>query len=147
MENIFNNTDRYLDIINLPHHVSNVHPQMDMISRAAQFSPFAALTGYDDAVKESARLTEEKIELDEESKDALDSKISIIYNKIDSHPEVTVTFFVKDSLKSGGKYISKTGVVKKIDPIYKKLIFTDLEIVNVNDIIDITGEIFSSYND
>lgn len=105
---------KYDKIINLPHHVSSTHPHMSMIDRAAQFSPFAALTGYDAAVKETARLTEQKIELDEYEKAALDQRILLLQEHLKELPEVTITHFVPDERKDGGKYFSITEAVKKI---------------------------------
>lgn len=100
----------YEDIVNLPHHVSKKHPQMPMIKRAAQFAPFAALTGYDDAVEEAARLTEEMAELEEGAVDELDRRIN---EAVHSGGRVTVTYFVPDKNKSGGAYVRMTGRIKK----------------------------------
>lgn len=94
--------DRYDDIIHLPHHISKTRPQMSMMDRAAQFSPFAALTGYDAAIKETGRLTDEKIELGEETKAVLDRKQSYLSDMISVQPEITVTYFLPDERKSGG---------------------------------------------
>ena len=106
---------RYDEIINLPHHVSKTRPQMPMSDRAAQFAPFAALTGYDSAIKETGRLTDEKIELDEEALTALDMKYQLLMDVFDDAPEVTITYFQPDERKAGGKYVSATGAVKKVD--------------------------------
>ena len=95
---------KYDDIINLSHHVSSRHPQMPMMNRAAQFSPFAALTGYDDAVRETARLTDEKIELDEYEKEELDRKIQWLGSHLDEHIPVSITYFQPDDRKAGGTY-------------------------------------------
>ena len=102
--------NRYDEIINLPHHVSKTRPQMPMSDRAAQFAPFAALTGYDSAIKETGRLTDEKIELDEEALTALDMKYQLLMDVFDDAPEVTITFFQPDERKAGGKYASQVGV-------------------------------------
>ena len=102
--------NRYDEIINLPHHVSTTRPQMPMSDRAAQFAPFAALTGYDSAIKETGRLTDEKIELDEEALTALDMKYQLLMDVFDDAPEVTITFFQPDERKAGGKYASQVGV-------------------------------------
>lgn len=102
--------NRYDEIINLPHHVSKTRPQMPMSDRAAQFAPFAALTGYDSALKETGRLTDEKIELDEEALTALDMKYQLLMDVFDDAPEVTITFFQPDERKAGGKYASQVGV-------------------------------------
>ena len=102
-------TEKYEDIINLPHHVSKTRPQMSMLERAAQFSPFAALNGYDDAVKETGRLTDERIELGDEERDLLDRKQQYLQEIIADRPEITVTFFVPDEKKPGGSYTASTG--------------------------------------
>ena len=102
--------NRYNEIINLPHHVSKTRPQMPMSDRAAQFAPFAALTGYDSAIKETGRLTDERIELDEEALTALDMKYQLLMDAFDDAPEVTSTFFQPDERKAGGKYASQVGV-------------------------------------
>ena len=106
---------KYDDIINLPHHVSSRHPQMPMMNRAAQFSPFAALTGYDDAVRETARLTDEKIELDEYEKEELDRKIQWIESHLDERIPVSITFFQPDDKKAGGAYEEIVDTVRKIN--------------------------------
>ena len=100
----------YEDIVNLPHHVSKKHPQMPMIKRAAQFAPFAALAGYDDAVEETARLTDEMVELEDSAVDELHRKIN---EALCSGGEVTVTYFVPDTKKSGGRYVRTAGLIKK----------------------------------
>jgi hypothetical protein len=106
---------KYDDIINMPHHVSATRPQMSRENRAAQFSPFAALTGYDAAVLETARVTEQKIELGESAIDELDMKLNMLADMIDSHPKVSITHFVPDTKKDGGSYVTTTGAVKRID--------------------------------
>jgi hypothetical protein len=128
---------RYDDIIELPHHVSSVHPHMMVSDRAAQFSPFAALTGYDAAVKETARLTNERVELDEEVRVKLDAKLQLIQEHIADRPEAAITYFKPDERKSGGVYVSQTGVVKKID-VYKRLIIMEDGIkIPIDEIIEI----------
>ena len=129
---------KYDDIINLPHHISKKHPQMSLEARAAQFAPFAALTGYDDAVKETARLTNERIDLDEEAKMMLDAKLQVIREQLSEKPLVTITYFVPDAKKDGGKYVTINGNVKKIDD-YKHLIILDNSVeIPIDEIIDIT---------
>ena len=113
----------YDDIINLPHHVSATRPQMPMHDRAAQFSPFAALTGYDDAVEETARLTDEQHELSEDARNRLDEILHMIYDRIEEQPEIEVTYFVPDEMKSGGKYVTLTSRVRCIDEYERKLVF------------------------
>ena len=131
---------KYDDIINLEHHISKTHKQMSMQNRAAQFAPFAALTGYEEAVKETARFTEKKIELDEELNNILDEKLRLIQSQIKNTPEITVTYFVPDDKKRGGKYQKITGKIKKIDDYNKFIIFTDGKCISIKDIIDISGE-------
>ena len=115
----------YEDIMHLSRPVSTRHLPMSMHDRAAQFSPFAALTGYDAAIEETARLTDRQTELAESSKEALDKKIRAIQDEIDTMPEVTVTFFEPDLRKAGGTYRTITGRIKKIDEYNKALIFQD----------------------
>ena len=98
------NIHKYDDIINLEHHISKKHKQMTIENRSAQFAPFAALTGFEELVKETARKTEDRVEIDEELKYILDEKISIIQNQIKNNPKVTITYFIPDSKKKGGKY-------------------------------------------
>lgn len=131
---------KYDDIINLEHHISKTHKQMSMQNRAAQFAPFAALTGYEEAVQETARFTEQKIELDEELNNILDEKLRLIQSQIKNMPEITVTYFVPDDKKRGGKYQKITGKIKKIDDYNKFIIFTDGKFISIKDIINISGE-------
>lgn len=116
---------KYGDIINLPHHTSAKRPHMSMLDRAAQFSPFAALTGYDAAVQETARLTERRIELDEYEKSVLDERLQLVQQHLKEQPEVTITYFKPDDRKEGGAYLSVTGNVKKIDNYEKCVIMQD----------------------
>ena len=133
-------TDKYNDIINLPHHRSEKHPRMTMINRAAQFSPFAALTGHDAAIKETARLTDERIELDESAKAIIDERLQYIEENIKSVPVVTITYFVPDERKSGGEYLTVTGKVKKIDSSTNCIIMTDGAAISIYEILNIEGE-------
>lgn len=135
-----NGYEKYKDIINLPHHVSKKYPQMSLEARSAQFAPFAALTGYEEVVKETARLTEDRIELDEELKTILDQKIYLLKKQIKDNPEVAITYFVPDDKKEGGKYKTVTGKVKKIDNFNKSIILTSGEKIEIKEIIDIFGE-------
>lgn len=131
----------YEDIINFPHHTSTKHPRMTRMARAAQFSPFAALTGYDDAIKETGRLTVKKIELTEEEKLIINDKLQIINDDIKNNPKVTIIYFEHDKNKEGGKYHSYTGYIKKIDMIELTITLQDKTKININEIIDITEEI------
>lgn len=135
----------YDDIINLPHHRSTSRPHMSAHNRAAQFSPFAALTGYDSAISETARLTDKKIELDEYSKSDLNERLCKIQDHIDEQPEVSITYFQPDKKKSGGAYITVTGCVKKIKKFEQALIMQDNTKVPINDIFEINGEMFCKF--
>ena len=135
-------THKYDDIINLPHPVSSRHPQMSLHDRAAQFSPFAALTGYDTAVKETARLTEQRIELDESSKSLLDEKLGIVQEQLDQKPEITITYFKPDPKKAGGSYAEVTGSIKKIDEYERLLVLCSGEKIPIDEVIAVQGEIF-----
>lgn len=138
----YNDEHRYDDIIDLPHHVSTKHPHMAPIDRAAQFSPFAALTGHDAAIKETARLTDERVDLDEDSKEFLDGRLQILREHLSERPDVTFTFFKPDARKSGGSYITVTGKVKKIDPYKAKIILDEGKAISIDDIVSIDGNIF-----
>ena len=113
------NNDHYADIINRPHHISKVRPRMPMSDRAAQFAPFAALTGYDSAIKETGRLTDEKIEFDEEALTALDVKIQILMDALDRTPEVTITYFKSDERKKGGTFHIHSYQCRTAVPAYR----------------------------
>ena len=137
-------TGSYDDIINLPHHVSASRPRMSALDRAAQFSPFAALTGYDDAVKETARLTDERVELDESSKAALNERLLMIQGQLDDQPQVSIIYFQPDDKKAGGTYITATGSVKKIDEYERTAVMKDGTKISIDDIIKIDGDLFNS---
>lgn len=128
---------KYDDIINLPHHISKKYPKMTMEARSAQFAPFSALTGYEDQVKETARLTSEQIELDEEAKSILDGKLQLIQDQIRINPQVTITYFIPDTKKQGGKYVTIDGNVKKIDEYMKMLYLEDGTQIPIIEILDI----------
>ena len=128
------NTNPYADIIDLPHHVSIRHPQMSMEKRAAQFSPFAAMVGHDAAIQETARFTEEKLELSEDEKDIIDGKLQWLEEHIKEQPEITVTYFQPDEKKNGGAYVTVTGFAKKIDDVSKLLLLQDDKAIPIKDI-------------
>ena len=135
---------QYDDIINVEHHVSKVHPQMSLYARSAQFAPFAALTGYEDSIKETGREVSERIEIDDELKDILDSKLQLLMEKVRFMPEVTFTYFLPDLRKDGGTYVTKEGIVKKID-IYSQIIhLADETEIPIRNIIDISGGFLKS---
>ena len=134
---------KYDEIMRLPHHVSKTRPQMPMSDRAAQFAPFAALTGYDAAIKETGRLTDERIELDVEALSALDMKYQLLMEALDEAPEVTITYFQPDERKAGGKYVSAVGAVKKIDDFERRITMQDGAKIPMDDVLSIEGELFS----
>lgn len=139
---------KYDDIINMKHFVSKRYSQMSMRDRAAQFSPFAALTGCDAAIKETARLTDKRIEFDEDVLNRLNERVSILRKCLDDgsvYPEVRITYFEKDLKKDGGKYITVSGRVRKIHEYRNIVIFEDGTEVPVHDISDIDGDIFNKY--
>ena len=115
-------TGRYDDIINLPHHISMTRPQMSMKDRAAQFSPFAALTGFEDSVHETARLTDQRHCLDESIIGMINERIQLIAAHLDEQPEVEIMYFRPDDKKAGGAYQTVRGIVKKIDE-YSRIIY------------------------
>ena len=129
--------NKYDDIINLPHHISKKHPQMTLEARAAQFAPFAALTGYGDEIRETARLTNRRIELDEEAKSILDNKIKIILEQISQRPIVSITYFIPKIKKDGGKYITTSGIIKRIDEYKQVIVLEDKTEIPINEMIDI----------
>lgn len=141
-----NDNHKYDDIINLPHHTSTTHPRMSASARAAQFSPFAALTGYDAAVKETARLTDRRVELDEYEKAKLDERLRLVQEHLSETPEVSITYFVPDVRKSGGSYCTQRGVIKKID-LYEHAILIGDSRIPIDEIISIEGKIFNELND
>ena len=137
-------TNKYNSIMSFPHHVSKTRPQMPMSDRAAQFAPFAALTGYDAAIKETGRLTDERIELDAEALTALDMRYQLLMDAFDDAPEVTITYFQSDERKAGGKYLTATGAVKKVDDFERRITMQDGTKIPMDDVLSIDGELFSS---
>ena len=134
----------YEDIVDLPHHVSKKHPQPTMADRAARFAPFAAITGYEEMVLEEARVTDERIEMDESSKAALNEKLNMILEFIDEQPEVSITYFEPDKRKAGGAYVTVTGTVKRIDEYEHLVIMTDGKKINIDEIYNLQSELFYS---
>ena len=135
---------KYDKIMGLPHHVSKTRPQMPMSDRAAQFAPFAALTGYDSAIKETGRLTDERIELDEGALTALNMRYQLLMDALDEEPEVEITYFKPDERKAGGKYVSAVGVVRKVDDFERRITMQDGAKIPMDDVLSIDGELFSS---
>lgn len=133
--------NNYDDIINLPHYESKTRKRMSLEARSAQFAPFAALTGYDDKVKETARRTDKKLELSDEEYNVINSKLQIIKEHIKEQPEIVFTIFIKDKLKDGGKYEDIKGNVRRIDEIKEEIILVDKRKILFKNIYDINGEI------
>ena len=133
----------YSKIINLPHHQSATRKRMSNYDRAAQFAPFAALTGHDEAIKETARLTDDYMEMGEDRLGELSAKIKLLIDKLSEQPEITVVYFIPDERKSGGSYAEKTGVVRIIDEYERKLVFYDGDKILIDRVADFKGEIFS----
>lgn len=119
----------------LPHHVSSKHPQMPMSDRAAQFSPFAALVGYDAAIKEADRLTDERIEPEEDRLNELNMRFRIIKEHLADEPEVCISYFEPDERKAGGSYLEISGAVKKIDDFERTLTMKDGTKISIDDIL------------
>lgn len=135
-------TGPYDDIIHLPHHVSPTRPLMFAIDRAAQFSSFAALTGYDAAIRETGRMTDTKNELDEDTQAILNRKQAYLLERIAEHPMLAVTFFVPDKKKAGGAYMTVAGNLKKVDEYERMMIFTDGTKIPLDDITEIESVLF-----
>lgn len=130
--------NRYDDIINLPHHISPTRQRMSMHDRAAQFAPFAALVGYDDAVAETARLTETRPELDEQEQRAINERLAFIADHIHEHPEVRIKYFVPDEHKSGGAIVEVFGKTYRISNTDATIVMTDGCKIRLSDIIDLS---------
>lgn len=137
--------DKYKDIINLPHHVSQNHKPMDKINRAAQFAPFAALVGYEEAIKEKERTVDKKIILTNEEKEKISNILSYINLNIKNEIKVSITYFIKDKVKDGGSYNIKEGIIRRIDEVNKEVIFKDKTKIKINDIYEINGELDIEY--
>lgn len=129
--------NRYDDIIDLRHHVSSKHPRMAICDRAAQFSPFSALTGHKEAIKETARLTDERIELDEDRKNRLNEKLQMILRRKEKSPQVSIWYFVPDVKKIGGSYVRYTGKLKMIDEYKRLIVMTDGMRIEIDQIYEI----------
>ena len=127
----------YEDIINLPHHVSCKHPPMSNYDRAAQFASFAALRGHSDAIDETGRITDHKKELDEYEIELINQRLIEIEQNKDNHQEVKVTYYVPDEKKTGGAYVTTSGLLKKIDNYKRCLVMCDNSCINIDDIIHI----------
>ena len=128
---------RYDDVINRQHPTSKKHPRMSNMNRAAQFAPFAALTGYEESIEETARLTDRRIELSEYEIEELNAKLNFIQEHIKERPEVTITYFQPDERKEGGAYITVSGKVRRIDEENRVLIFEGEKIIKIDTVLKI----------
>ena len=137
----------YDDIIDLPHPTSRRHPRMPIRDRAAIFSPFAALSGHGAAIAETARLTERRMELDEDTKAELDRRQAVLLAHIGEQPEVTVTWFQPDERKDGGAYVTTTGRLKKLDTVQRVLVLLDGTSIPLEDVAGLEGDIFQEFID
>lgn len=137
----------YDDIINLPHHESKKHPKMPALDRAAQFMPFAALTGHNAAVTETARLTENKMELDETRKEELGERLQFIREQLWRKPQVSITYFVPDTKKDGGTYFTVTGAVRKIEEARHQVIMENGTVIPMDDIYEIESTLLFDYSE
>lgn len=136
----------YNDIIDLPHHESKKHKPMSLEARAAQFAPFAALTGFSEEIQEAERLTSYKVESDENLKEILDRKLQIIKEQINIKPLVIITYFIKDLKKDGGSYATTSGVIEKINEYTNTILLDNKTEISINEIVDITSKIFNAYD-
>ena len=139
--------NNYEGVINRPHHVSARHPRMSMLDRAAQFAPFAALTGYGEVIRETARLTDRKLELSDSEKAVLDYKLQMACDFPGERPVVTITYFVPDQKKTGGAYHSISGKIQKIDDYEKQVVMDDKTRIDIDCILGIDGDIYAKIND
>ena len=135
-------SSRYDDMIYMQNPTPTFKPRMSLYERAAQFSPFAALTGYEDAVEETARLTDARLELSEDMKTILNEKMQMIVDNFDAEPIVTITYFVPDKKKTGGAYVDVTGIVKEIDEYERCIVMTDKKKIPIEQVRAIEGELF-----
>ena len=138
-----NDWHRYKDIINLPHHVSKKHPQMPAMNRAAQFAPFAALTGHGAAIAETARQTDSFMELDEDQKEQLDRQLGLIQRNLGQKPAIEATYFQPDARKAGGAYATAAGRIRKVDFYERMLVMEDGTEVPMKAVVGMEGEVFS----
>ncbi len=139
--------DNYEDIINLPHHTSKKRKPMSPMARAAQFAPFAALVGYESEVKEAARLTDERPTLGEYEISVLNERINAVAEHLSEMPEVTLTCFVPDEKKSGGRLVEITGAVKKLNRYKRIMVLADGTEIGIDDIYKIEGDFGSALTD
>ncbi len=134
----------YDDIISLPHHESAKHPKMPALDRAAQFMPFAALTGHNAAVMETERLTDSRMELDEMKKEELNEHLQFIKEQLLQKPQISITYFLPDTQKNGGAYLTITGTVRKIEQTRHQVIMENGTVIPMNDIYEIESALFDN---
>ena len=142
---MLNNPHRYDHIMHLPNPEPTVRPRMAMEKRAAQFAPFAALTGYEESVAEEARLTEEKLELSEDMIDMIDARLAVIQQHIKEQPNIAVTYFIPDNKKAGGRYVTVSGNIRKLDGTGHQIIMADGTSIPIDDVRFIEGSLFNAY--
>lgn len=142
---MLNNLHRYDHIMHLPNPEPTVRPRMAMEKRAAQFAPFAALTGYEESVAEEARLTEEKLELSEDMIDMIDARLAVIQQHIKEQPNIAVTYFIPDNKKAGGRYVTVSGNIRKLDGTGHRIIMTNGTSIPIDDVRFIKGSLFDAY--
>ena len=130
--------DKYDDIINLDHPISKNHRPMSIYDRSAQFAPFAALTGYDESIEEASRIVDNKITLGIDKTNEINEKLTFLASQLINKPQISITYFKKDKLKEGGKYISINGVITKIDTTNRRILINKTEKIDLDDIIDIS---------
>ena len=138
---------KYDAILELPHHVSKTHRQMSRQDRAAQFAPFAALSGYDSAIQETARITDDRIELGEEMLLELNTRLQMLSERIQEAPIVSITYFEQDKQKGGGVYLTASGVVRRINDFDREILLDDGTRIKIDDIVSIQGEVFAILHD
>ena len=134
----------YEDIVNLPPHISKKHPQPTMLERAARFAPFAAITGYEEMVLEEARVTEERVELEEGTLAELNERLNMIHESLESEPVIQITYFEPDKKKAGGAYVTISGVVKRIDEYERYVLMTDGKKISIDQIFGLESKLFDS---
>ena len=139
------NPHKYDDMIGLGHHISRSHPPMARIKRAAQFASFDALTGFGAAIHEAGRETEEKKELSEDMIDMINARLAVIQQHIKELPNIAVTYFLPDDKKAGGRYVTVSGNVRKLDGIERAIIMTDRTKIPIEDVRYIEGELFRGF--
>ena len=136
------NGAKYDTIKNLPHHVSSKRRQMTNAERAAQFAPFAALAGYESAIQETARLTDEQPELTDDEKQLLNYKLQIVLENLSCEPEVKITYFCPDARKAGGRCVTVNGRVTAVDEYSRRITLIDKREIEIDRIIDLDGDLF-----